>query len=739
MGWWFDRLPPGARRRLTEARLGPSEVSTVSQLLEEEGEAMALAKQVMSPEDTCSLKELAEGLFEYVAAAKDSKELERKVRGARAPLPSERYMQVVSRERVRREEEEAMHGLELDRREWATEHKKMGSATSKGRSRRRRMLERHEGDPHQRDRIEKDETARWSTELATIIEEADLPRYRFALKCRDPVASMNRCAGMARAKTIRQRVRQWRKVRFWMMFTFGIPFPKKCHQMVDYLEDLVSGNCARTAPSSAVGALAFLEVAGEIPEEERITLTHVLRSSMKSMAVGLEAAAGPTKKAPGYRAMMLASMELYILDEDRALFLRAFAWVKLIKVWASLRSDDLKGLLPAHIKRIKPGMTALLDRSKTSGPGKRVRWLSVFVSEECYIQEKTWLDVGWEIWCSEGFNYDRDYFVPMPTEDLSGTKKVPAEYTDMAALSKKVLGEIMMLERDEDTLGGSWTEGSQQLIDPEALSFWTEHSERNYVNGMAACLGIPKDQRDFLGRWMPDQADDYLRTARAVIGEIQGKVARAIRLGDDRLDESESAISLEKYLESREFIREARKQLEDRLGAWWAHKGGLSLFVGNQQGEPVTEQEYDEDYDIMEKAGTIDVKGNMSRDEWRAQHYDAIKNAEEVGPQEAPFLLSYTRKRKSKTIHLKGGCWRTKNPSRDLKDFENVYEINDIRDAEFCKDCCPEFRKVTELPKGDPGDDSASSSSSTCSDDDEAISEPEEQEGEPARKKKKGP
>ena len=56
--------------------------------------------------------------------------------------------------------------------------------------------------------------------------------------------------------------------------------------------------------------------------------------------------------------------------------------------------------------------------------------------------------------------------------------------------------------------------------------------------------GFPKEQRDYLGRWMPEQSDDYLVTSRAVVGKIQRRVAEAFREGAEELDESESRLKL---------------------------------------------------------------------------------------------------------------------------------------------------------------------------------------------------
>eukprot|EP00969_Alexandrium_andersonii_P209704 9263291-Alexandrium_andersonii.AAC.1 len=70
-------------------------------------------------------------------------------------------------------------------------------------------------------------------------------------------------------------------------------------------------------------------------------------------------------------------MELLVMDEAAPQFVRAFAWVKFVKVWAALRSDDLQGLLPAELRLLPSGLEGMLGRTKTCGPGRRVRWLPI--------------------------------------------------------------------------------------------------------------------------------------------------------------------------------------------------------------------------------------------------------------------------------------------------------------------------------------------------------------------------
>eukprot|EP00973_Karenia_brevis_P009322 1261895-Karenia_brevis.AAC.1 len=66
---------------------------------------------------------------------------------------------------------------------------------------------------------------------------------------------------------------------------------------------------------------------------------------------------------------MVISLELMVFDEAVPIFLRFVAWIKLLRIWGSLRSDDLQGLAPQFLRWMPSGVTGHLDRSKTSGPG----------------------------------------------------------------------------------------------------------------------------------------------------------------------------------------------------------------------------------------------------------------------------------------------------------------------------------------------------------------------------------
>eukprot|EP00973_Karenia_brevis_P018780 2573796-Karenia_brevis.AAC.1 len=91
---------------------------------------------------------------------------------------------------------------------------------------------------------------------------------------------------------------------------------------------------------------------------------------------------------------MVASMELAVLDSSMPPMVRFIIWLKLVRIWAALRSDDLQGIIPDLLKLLPSGLTGYLDRSKTSGPGRKNRWLLFYVSVECFVTKKEWLEEG---------------------------------------------------------------------------------------------------------------------------------------------------------------------------------------------------------------------------------------------------------------------------------------------------------------------------------------------------------
>jgi hypothetical protein len=90
--------------------------------------------------------------------------------------------------------------------------------------------------------------------------------------------------------------------------------------------------------------------------------------------------------------------------------------------------------------------------------------------------------------------------------------------------------------------------GELFLDSREARFFGKEHSERKTLSGTATQLCIPKLDRDFLGRWVPEQPGDYLLAARSVVVGYQEKVAKQIRVTPTLINETEILDAIRKHL-----------------------------------------------------------------------------------------------------------------------------------------------------------------------------------------------
>ena len=122
--------------------------------------------------------------------------------------------------------------------------------------------------------------------------------------------------------------------------------------------------------------------------------------------------------------------------------MRLYAWVELVQILRSMRSDDLQGLLTSSITLLRHGIEAVLDRTKTLGPARKVRWIQVFISKCSYIADPTWMAAGIKILGLGGFSMKGDFLVGLPNEDWNTMLCHKAEYSDMCALTRKVLVEL---------------------------------------------------------------------------------------------------------------------------------------------------------------------------------------------------------------------------------------------------------------------------------------------------------
>lgn len=252
-------------------------------------------------------------------------------------------------------------------------------------------------------------------------------------------------------------------------------WPKHVGVVLNYLHERHCEPCNPSIPQAILRSLSFLERVGGVQATQRLSELQVVRNTVNQLTMDLQTGALPKRQAPVLPLAMIAALEITVCDVSCSLYLRGFAFYKLLKLWAAARHSDLEGLDPSSLVLTVQGLEGRLDRTKTSGPGRRVRFLPIFISRAAFLLRPEWLATGVEIWNHANMAFERDYFLPLPTADWKGCLKSMASYSQVVAFSKYLWRSLRTLVHDQQ----SWVFSEQQMFaSPDAVTFWSEHSER---------------------------------------------------------------------------------------------------------------------------------------------------------------------------------------------------------------------------------------------------------------------
>ena len=380
--------------------------------------------------------------------------------------------------------------------------------------------------PEARAAVEQGERLRWIKKLVKFVVEADLPTVALAREAKDPEVRLRRMAGNRRSGTIRARVRTWSNVRRWLLTVNGRPWPSSAPEVLDYLDARMSEPCGKSVPKAVAASLGFVERAGGVAEEDRISLNVSFLNAINDMSLEAIGTGAAKKKAPRPTMQIMTALELVIMNGDAPRYWRAYAWFKLVKIWGSLGWDDSKGWLPMTTFLSSDGLTATIGRTKTTGADKKVNALPLFISSACSFSGQPWLQEGFEIWSSAAFWSERDFWLSLPNACMDGSTGQMAEYSDSIALGRNLFQGLCQPKCDET---GCLVSGNQPIFAPGAASFFTEHGDRVWLISVAAELSIEKSRREFCGKWNPEGSNEYVHTARAIIKGVQEEVMERIR------------------------------------------------------------------------------------------------------------------------------------------------------------------------------------------------------------------
>eukprot|EP00435_Cladocopium_sp_Y103_P009281 s3525_g2.t1 len=394
-------------------------------------------------------------------------------------------------------------------------------------------------------KTELDNAAReqWLTILVGYVEEADLPIVKVANSTSSPADVIRRAFGSRRMKTLRNRARAWAK------------------------EESTKGRILESA-----AALAVMEGAGQVARDMRISLTPLWLQSVKSRIAELEQSDTKTKRAPPPTVAMLLSLELTVMSVGSFTdYFRAMAWLILLCTWACLRLSDLEGLVPNRLELGSRGLRGILVRTKTTGPGKHVREVPIYVSRKISLSGLDWMRCGYDIWKNLGFE-NRDYFVLSTNAAMDRVIHKFAPVERVAVYIRRVFMGLRVACKPR--YQGWKLKENEPLLDKIGVMYFTGHSMRHFLPTVAAAIQINKEQRDYVGRWHVHlhQSADYIHSSRQIVTQVQEAVNQAIvEAVPSSYDESELIEDLACFLTTK-----------GRVPAEWIKQHGVWRTTGEK-------------------------------------------------------------------------------------------------------------------------------------------------------------
>jgi len=461
--------------------------------------------------------------------------------------------------------------------------------------------------------------------------------------------------------------------------------------LLEYLQARADEPCGLSVLEGVAAGFSFMESCCGYPRGGRLVDSPLYDSYLKELMASYSAAgAVPPKQAPRYPIAIVLALEREVLDQGVAVCYRCYAWWHLLALWASLRFDDHRGLPPGSVILTARGLEATLERTKTTGPGKRVTALPLVVSHGAYLRRPGWLAVGWRLW-QEVAPFVRDYLLVKPSAGMNSTLPVELSYEQASRLSRAVLAG---LPREDDVM---------PTLGEPVVGLFTQHSARCWLASLGALVRVPEADLSYLGRWSPTTTKTYVRTATEVVLRVQETVAKRIRrdldgAGTPIVGEQAAFLEMRKELLRRRFTETDVSDQMDALQAWTAQLAEAP--AGLEPSGPVGGLE---DPALLD----ADVDGDVTPDEAEPP-CGAVREAPptpplepESGPVAAPVLpvvlesegppvsgyVVSISKSDWRKLHRIGGCSR--HPGVHYLHFE---WLGDSRPApeeydDFCRQC----------------------------------------------------
>ena len=132
-------------------------------------------------------------------------------------------------------------------------------------------------------------------------------------------------------------------------------------------------------------------------------------------------------------------------------------------------------------------------------------------------------------------------------------------------------------------------DGEELILNTQTTLFWTPHQGSTFPPSAASALGIPKEQRDFLGGWGAQGTKRDARVARLRITSMQKMVARMIHRSSrkDNIGETETLLQIEEYMTQKNQFTQKRRR--SGVSVVVIFLGSLVFWTAVREVEPTDE------------------------------------------------------------------------------------------------------------------------------------------------------
>ena len=497
----------------------------------------------------------------------------------------------------------------------------------------------------------------WGTVLVQIMVEAKLPITEIPVENEEQrIVYALRALGTRRSKTLRNRARAWRKARDWFMSVKEYAYPRGPSDVVDYIIFLEQEAGTKSCIADFMSALSVLEDAGQVPSSGQLCKNRLVVAASKGASAEVQQGKTSVKQAPPLTVAMLLALEIYVCTGSNPLYARCLMWACLLCVWGCMRVSDLQGIDVSRLRLFRDGLKGFLVKTKTTGPDKKVAEVPFFVGRNVGLSGRDWLSAGYKLWRDLG-QLDRTFLVFQSTPDFEepcykfAKPEVISNYMRLIWRQLKVpfrkLGENAWKSRSDG-----------ELLGAECYLFWSGHSMRHVLPTIAAIFGIPKEQRDYLGRWHVGlhQSADYIHTCRQIVHDIQRKVCDKLSGGQPGYDEEELFEDFRVWLRGRGLDPDP-----------WVK---LHSVMRTVNGCKVLNQTWPLLGDFTERPDEAAValpSSNLGQDD-----------------KQSPFWVSISRHSGHRRLHIRNGCWVTPGSCHQ---FAEIWEVDASVADSFCKLC----------------------------------------------------